>query len=170
MCDMYRLLLFFAFISFAAVAADPAVKGTLTANGVTTTLTHVAAYELESTTEKGYMDIRVVISDRELPREVALSDEKLEELMSAKKVAALRVLLNPDCKVLSAAPYSPAMRNFVSSGAFIQWKPSAYDDEKVAGRFWTDGEKELAGEKWSFDITFSAPIILDPKAKTVEKK
>ena len=52
---------------------------------------------------------------------------------------------------------------------FIQWKPSAYDEEKVAGRFWTDGEKELAGEKWSFDITFSAPIILDPNAKTVTK-
>jgi hypothetical protein len=165
---MNRLLLFFTFISFAAVAADPAVKGTLTANGVTTPLTHVAAYEIDSATEKGYMDIRVVISDRELPRDVALSDEQLEKLMSAKKLSALRVLLNPDCKVLSAAPYSPAMRNFVSSGAFIQWKPSAYDDEKVAGRFWTDGDKELAGEKWSFDITFSAPIILDPKAKTVK--
>ena len=87
--------------------------------------------------------------------------------MSARKLAALRVLLIPDCKVLSAASYSPAMRNSVSSGAFIQWKSSAYDDEKVAGRFWTDGEKELAGEKWSFDITFSAPVMLDPQARTV---
>jgi hypothetical protein len=165
---MNRLLLLLVLIASCAQAADPSVKGTLTANGVTTTLTHVAAYEIDSTTEKGYMDIRVIISDRELPRDVALSDEKLEKMMSAKKLAALRVLLNPDCKVLSAAPYSPAMRNYVSSGAFIQWKPSAYDDEKVAGRFWTDGEKELAGEKWSFDITFSAPIILDPKAKTVK--
>lgn len=167
---MNRLLALFALLTTCAVAADPAVKGTLTANGVTTALTHVAAYEIQSTTEKAYMNIRVVISDRELPRDVALSDEELEKLMSAKKVAALRVLLNPDCKVLSAAPYSPAMRNHVSSGAFIQWKPSAYDEAKVAGRFWTDGEKELAGEKWSFDITFSAPIILDPNAKTVKKQ
>src|SRR6187399_1486608 len=105
-------------------------------------LSHVAAYEIGSATEKGYTDIRVVISDRELPRDVALSDEQLEKLMTAKKLAALRVLLNPDCRVLSAAPYSPAMRNYVSSGAFIQWKPSAYDDEKVAGHFWTDGEQE----------------------------
>ena len=165
---MNKLVPLLALITTCALAADPVVKGTLTANGVTTTLTHVAAYEIDSVSEKGYMDIRVVISDRELPRDVALSDEKLEKLMSEKKIAALRVLLNPDCKVLSAAPYSPAMRNFVSSGAFIQWKPSAYDDEKVAGRFWTDGEQELAGEKWSFDITFSAPIVLDPKAKTVK--
>lgn len=167
---MNKLVPLLALLATCALAADPSVKGTLTANGTATKLTHVAAYEIDSTTEKGYMDIRVVISDRELPRDVALSDKKLEELMSAKKLAALRVLLNPDCKVLSAAPYSPAMRNFVSSGAFIQWKPSAYDDEKVAGRFWTDGEKELAGEKWSFDITFSAPIVLDPQAKTVPKK
>jgi hypothetical protein len=166
---MNKLVLLLALLGACASAADPSVKGTLTANGTMTKLTHVAAYEIDSTTEKGYMDIRIVISDRELPREVALSDNKLEELMSAKKLAALRVLLNPDCKVVSAAPYSPAMRNFVSSGAFIQWKPSAYD-EKVAGRFWTDGEKELGGERWSFDITFSAPIVLDPQAKTVEKK
>jgi hypothetical protein len=169
MKPLLRLLATTAMVT-AAAAAEPSVKGTLTANGTTTKLTHVVAYEIDSTTEKGYMDIRVVISDRALSREVALSDEKLQELMTAKKVAALRVLLNPDCKVLSAAPYSPAMRNYVSSGAFIQWKPSAYDDEKVAGRFWTDGEKQLAGEKWSFDITFSAPIVLDPEAKTVEKK
>lgn len=90
--------------------------------------------------------------------------------MSAKKLNALRVLLNADCKVMSAAPYNAAMRNYVSSAAFIQWKPRAYDDEKVAGLFWTDGEKELAGEKWSFDLTFTTPIILDPEAKTVEKK
>lgn len=151
-------------------AADPSVKGTLTANGTTTKLTHVAAYEIDSATEKGYLDIRVIISDRALTREVALSDEKLQDLMSAKKLAAIRVVLNPDCKVMSAAPYSPAMRNFVSSGAFLQWKPRAFDNDKVAGRFWTDGEKELAGEKWSFDITFTAPIVLDPAAKTVEKK
>lgn len=163
-------LVAFACTAISALAVDPSVKGTLTANGTTTKLTHVAAYEVDSTTEKGYLDIWVVFSDRELLREVALSDEKLQELMSAKKLNALRVLLNADCKVMSAAPYSAAMRNYVNSAAFIQWKPRAYDDEKVAGRFWTDGEKELAGEKWSFDLTFTTPIILDPEAKTVEKK
>jgi len=40
----------------------------------------------------------------------------------------------------------------------------------VAGRFWTEGTQSEFGQQWNYDVTFSAPIDLDPKAKTVPKK
>jgi hypothetical protein len=154
----------------ATGAGAQAVKGELTVNGVTNPLTHVRAYEVDSTTEKGFMDNIVIIANRVVPREVALDDKKLGKLTSSGKLVALRVVLDPDCNVKSAAPYHPALKAFISSAAFITWKPSACNETIVAGRFFTDGLQELAGQKWKYDVTFSSPITLDPKAVTVPKK
>lgn len=167
---MNKLVLLFALFACSVLpAVEPVVKGSLTANGATTKLTHVMSCEIDSPTEKGYMDNVVILSDRKLSREDVLSEEKLQELTTSKKLVALRVILDPDCKVKSAAPYHPALKVFLSSAAFIKWKPSAYDLDKVAGRFWTDGTQEMGSQKWSYDVTFTSPIVLDPEAKTVDK-
>lgn len=168
---MNKLVLPFVFLACSLLSAvEPEVKGSLTANGATAKFTHVMSYEIDSPTEKGYMDNVVILSDRKLSREEALSEEKLQELTTSKKLVALRVILDPDCKVKSAAPYHPALKVFLSSAAFIKWEPSAYDLDKVAGRFWTEGTQEMGSQKWSYDVTFTSPIVLDPEAKTVDKK
>lgn len=168
---MKKFLPLLLFAVFPALhAGEPVVKGSLTANGVTTKFTHVMCYEIDSLTEKGYMDNVVILSDRKLSREEVLSEDKLQELTTTKKLVALKVLLDPDCKVKSASPFHPALRVFLSSAAFIKWKPSAYDVDKVAGRFWTDGVQEMGEQKWSYDVTFSSPIVLDPETVTVDKK
>jgi hypothetical protein len=71
------------------------------------------------------------------------------------------------CKVESAEPLHQAFTAFISSGAFVTWEPSAFD-EKVAGRFLTGGLQEAFNQKWQYDVTFSASIELDPEAKSVE--
>jgi hypothetical protein len=154
------------FLALAAARAQT-VKGELTVNGVTSKLSHVRAYEVDSTTEKGFMDNIVIIADRVVPREVAIDDKKIEKMTTAEKLVALRVVLDPDCRVRSAAPFHPASKAFISSAAFIKWKPSAYNETTIAGRFYTDGVQELAGQKWKYDVTFSSPITLDLKAVTV---
>ena len=83
---------------------------------------------------------------------------------------ALAVRINPDAKIMSAEPLHPAFTTFVSSAAFIRWQPTAYDEKRVAGRFWTDGTQRAFGQQWSYDVTFFTPITLDPAAKTVPKK
>ena len=47
---------------------------------------------------------------------------------------------------------------------------AAYDEKRVAGRFWTEGTQNAFKQQWSYDVTFSVPITLDPDAKTVPKK
>ncbi len=157
-----------AFLPFAALGQT--VKGQLSANGSTGPLSHVAAYEVDSPTERGFMDVVVLVSDRRLPRDIALHPDKLGELMLNDNLVALRVVFDPDGKVKSAAPYHPALKNFIQSGAFVKWKPTAYNEKAIAGRLYTDGEQQIAGQRWKYDITFSAPIVLDPEARTVPPK
>ena len=70
----------------------------------------------------------------------------------------------------SAEPLHPAFTTFLSSAAFVRWQPAAYDEKRVAGRLWTEGSQNEFRQQWSYDVTFSAPIALDPAAKTVPRK
>ncbi len=153
----------------SAVAAQE-VNGSLVANGKSAALNYAVAQEVDSATEKGYMDVIVVLSDRKLGTADARNIERLETMARKDGLVALVVRINPDAKVMSAEPLHPAFTTFVSSAAFIRWKPTAYDEKRVAGRFSTDGTQNEFRQQWSYDVTFSTPITLDPEAKTVPKK
>ena len=155
---------------FATGAAAQDTTGSLTANGKSAALRYAVAQEVDSKTEKGYMDIVVVLSDRKLRPADALDVERLEAMARKDGLVALVVRLNPDARVMSAEPLHPAFTTFISSAAFVRWQPTAYDEKRVAGRFWTDGTQNEFKQQWSYDLTFSAPIALDPGAKTVPKK
>jgi len=159
-----------AALLFAGVAAAQEVSGTLTANGKSAALKYAIAQEVDSTTENGYMDVIVVLSDRKLSAADARNIEKLEGMTRRDGLVALFVKINPDARVMSAEPLHPAFTTFVSSAAFVRWKPSAYDEQRIAGRFWTEGTQNEFRQQWSYDLTFSAPITLDPEAKTVPKQ
>lgn len=169
MTSLARILVLGSMLLAAPVLAQE-VKGTLTANGRTAALRYVVAQEVDSETEKGYMDVIVVVSDRPVAAADVASTERLEALARRDGLAALVVRIDPDAKVMKAEPLHPAFTTFVSSAAFIRWTPTAFDDTRIAGRFATDGVQSEFGQKWSYDVTFAAPIRLDPAAKTVPRK
>jgi hypothetical protein len=152
----------------AALAQE--ASGSLTANGKSGVLKYAVAQEVDSATEKGYMDVVIVLSDRKLAAADARSVDRLEAMARTDGLIGLVVRINPDAKVMSAEPLHPAFSTFVSSAAVVRWQPSAYDEKRVAGRFWTDGTQDAFRQRWSYDVTFSAPIALDPAAKTVPTK
>ena len=115
-------------------------------------------------------DVVVVLSDRKLAPADASDTGRLEAMSRKEGLVALVVRLDPDAKLMSAEPLHPAFTSFVSSAAFARWKPSAYDEKRVAGRFWTEGAQKEFRQEWSYDVTFSAPIVLDPAARTAPKK
>ncbi|HET7097684.1 MAG TPA: hypothetical protein VFJ68_09860 [Casimicrobiaceae bacterium] len=155
---------------FATAATAQDVTGSIVANGKTAELKFAVAQEVDSSTEKGYMDVIVVLSDRKLSAADARNTERLETMTRRDGLVALVVRINPDARIMSAEPLHPAFTTFVSSAAFVRWKPSAYDEKRVAGRFWTEGTQKEFKQEWSYDVTFSTPITLDPEAKTVPKK
>jgi len=154
----------------ASGATAQEVSGSLTANGKPAVLKYAIAQEVDSSTEKGYMDVIVVMSDRKLGGADARNIERLEAMTRKDGLVALVVRLDPDARVMSAEPLHPAFTTFVSSAAFVRWKPTAYDEKRVAGRFWTEGTQNEFRQQWSYDVTFSAPITLDPEARTVPKR
>jgi hypothetical protein len=158
-------------LAFAAVPAlAQQAKGSLEANGKSASLSHAIAVEVDSATEPGYLDVVVVISDRKLTAAEARDAALLEGKVRSEGLVALRVVLNPDAKVMSAEPLHPAFTTFVSSALWARFVPSAYDEKKVAGRLHTPGKVDELRQRWSYDVTFSAPIVLDPAAKTVPRK
>ena len=159
-----------AMLLCAGFAKAEEVNGSLVANGKSTVLKYAVAQEVDSATEMGYMDVIVVLSDRKLSSADARNVERLETMTRNDGLVALVVRLNPDAKVMTAEPLHPAFTTFVSSAAFVRWDPTAYDEKRVAGRFWTDGTQSAFRQQWSYDLKFSAPITLDPAAKTVPKK
>jgi hypothetical protein len=154
---------------FSSIATAQDVDGSLVANGKSAVLKYAVAQEVDSATEKGYMDVIVVLSDRKVGAADARSIERLEAMTRKDGLVALVVRINPDAKIMSAEPLHPALTTFVSSAAFVHWKPSAYDEKRVAGRFWTNGTQSEFRQQWSYDVTFSTPITLDPAAKTVPR-
>jgi len=165
-----HVLVLVAGLAVATTAAAQQAKGTLEANGKTASLTHAIAVEVDSATEKGYLDVVVVVSDRPVTASEAMDAAKLEARVRRDGLAALRVVVNPDAKVMSAGPLHPAFTTFVSSALWVRFVPSAYDEKRIAGRFHTPGKQNEFKQQWSYDVTFSAPIVLDPAARTVPKK
>ena len=157
-----------------ALASAPALaqqaRGTLEANGKSAALAHAIAVEIDSATEKGYLDVVVIVSDRPVSVAEAKDASLLEARVRRDGLAALRVVVNPDARVMSAAPLHPAFTTFVSSALWARFVPSAYDEKRIAGRIHTPGRQNEFRQQWSYDVTFSAPIVLDPGAKTVPRK
>ena len=81
-------------------------------------------------------------------------------------LAGIRLLLDPDCKPRGLATYHPSFTVFLDGAGEHRWQPSAFD-ERVAGRLATPGRQEALGQRWEFDVEFSALIQLDPEATTV---
>ena len=166
-------LIFVIRLALCLAVANPAAaqqaKGTLEANGKSTALTHAIAVEVDSATERGYLDV-VVVSDRPVTASEARDAATLEARVRRDGLAALRVVVNSDAKVMSAEPLHPAFTTFVSSALWVRFVPSAYDEKRIAGRFHTPGKQNEFKQQWSYDVTFSAPIVLDPAATTVPKK
>jgi hypothetical protein len=158
-----------ATLLFCCFATAQEVKGSLVANGKSAVLRYAVAQEVDSALEKGYMDVIVVLSDRKIGAADARNTERLETMTRNDGLVALVVRLNPDARIMSAEPLHPAFTTFVSSAAFVRWQPTAYDEKRVAGRFWTDGTQNEFRQHWSYDVTFSTSITLDPAAKTVPK-
>lgn len=162
------------FVAAAMLATTPALaqqaNGTLQANGRSAKLEHAIAVEVDSATEPGYLDVVVVLSDRRLSAAQARDAAGLEAMTRRDGLVALRVVLNPDARVMSAEPLHPAFTTFVSSALWVRFEPTAYDEKRIAGRLRTPGPQNEFRQQWSYDVSFTAPIVLDPDATTVPRR
>jgi len=166
---MKKVVLSSLLLLVSATVQAQQVSGSFTANGQSATLTHAIAMEVDSPTEKGYLDVVVVLSNRAITPKLITDVETMEKMAHKQGLAALKLVIDPDAKLKSATAYHPAFTAYISSPAYTSWKPSAYNEKLIAGRVTTNGEAKDFSQRWQYDLTFSAPIILDPEAKTISK-
>src|SRR5438034_10963512 len=98
-----------ATLLFCSIATAQEVNGSLVANGKSAVLKYAVAQEVDSATEKGYMDVIVVLSDRKLAVPDARNIERLEAMTRKDGLVALVVRINPDAKIMSAEPLRTAL-------------------------------------------------------------
>lgn len=162
----FSVCLFVCAIVMPSIAWTQQVDGSITVKGKKMDLRHAQAFEIDSDTEPGYLDVLIVLTSRPITAEQARDREELERLSFKEGLAGIRLVLDPDCKPKALATYHPGFTVFLDGAGEHRWQPSAFD-ERVAGRLSTPGRQESMGQKWEYDVEFSAPIVLDPEATTV---
>ncbi len=162
-----QILLCTVVLTSVSPAGAQEISGSFQANGHEVELAHVIAIEIDSETEPGYLDILVMLSDRELTEDQVRDKEALEKLAFKGGMSGLRLVLDPDCKVKEISPYHPSFKVFLVNADEATWEPSAFDED-VAGRI--KASQSAFEQSWAYDLEFRAKIQLDPEATTVNGK
>jgi hypothetical protein len=165
------VVLAFATLVAAAVpsgvsAQDGTASGHLTLNGETTPLTRAYASAQPGFFDKTREDIRILLSDVELP-DSALEDVfELIHLGRDGKARIVEVVLDADAAPISGAIYAKAFDGSVSVTGMHRFARQVVEHGLVAGRLSMDEPKSFQGVTFQYDATFSARI---PRAPTAEE-
>lgn len=147
------------FVVAAAVttpAQNGSATGSLKVNGKTSAMKYAYAYS-EPLDAKGQVDIVIIVSDQVLPRAMLKNVDQLHELSDKGKFEGVRIVIHDDQRVMSAAPFSKALTGYVSTALYAEFLPKAFTPDGIDARIRTPKEAELAGQKWSYDVTFKLP-------------
>ena len=140
----------------AAVVTTPAQNGSATGNvkvnGKTSAMKYAYAYS-EPLDARGQVDIVIIVSDQVLPKAMLKNVDQLHELSDKGKFEGVRVVIHDDQRVMSAAPFSKALTGYVSTALYAEFLPKAFTPDGIDARIRTPKEAEMAGQKWSYDVT-----------------
>ncbi|HJZ77326.1 MAG TPA: hypothetical protein VKE51_36600 [Vicinamibacterales bacterium] len=138
-------------------AQNGSATGTLQVNSKTSTMKYAYAYS-EPLDAKGEVDIVMIVSDQALPKAVLKNVDQLHELSDKGKFEGVRIVIHDDQRVMSAAPFSKALTGYVSTALYAQFLPKVFTPNGIEARIKTPaGGASLAGQKWSYDVTFTVP-------------
>ena len=143
--------------SAVALAQNGSATGTLTVNGKASTMKYAYAYP-EPPDSKGGIDIVMIMSDQPLPRANLKDVDKLHDLSDHGKFEGVRLVVHDDQRVMSAAPFSKALTGYVSTALYAKFTFKQFTPSGIDARVQTPpGGGDLAGQKWSYDISFQVP-------------
>ena len=156
-----------ATVSSRAWAQDGTAAGHLTLNGETTPLTRAYASAQPGFFDKTKEDVRILLSDVELP-DSALEDVfELIHMGRDGKAHVVEVVLDADAAPISGAIYAKAFDGSVSVTGMHRFTRQAFERTRVAGRLSMDEPKSFQGVTFQYDATFAARIPRPPTAEEI---
>ncbi len=163
-------LAFFAALGLLAApsarAADGKAEGTITVNGKTTKLTHAYARAVPGFFDKTKEDVEVILSDIALEGKALTDQFERIHMADAGKLHAFEITLDADGKPISTAFRDNGFKKASPSGLSSEdvFTKKVLDAKAVAGSYKSAKVHDFFGEKYSFDVSFSAEITRAPKA------
>ena len=155
--------------TFTGAIAQNLVEGSLTVDGETTAIKHVYADEFDG-------DITIVLMNNPVAREMVpdgiynLGEQgKIRGLVFAVSSETKALLKGGLYKLVNAIHFHPKWNRLGSIGDGVLTH-SKFDENTLTGRIATPFENELAGHKFSYDISFSVSLKKKPLELTITGK
>jgi hypothetical protein len=148
----------FAVILSMGMTSHPACAGTatgyLTVDNERIEFTHAYAAVKPNWEDETLEDIVVILTDYSLSDEAIENERKRSDPPKEKGIEYVELTIEPDQWTSLNIRMVDGLVSV--SGGILELK--VFDEKRVEGRFYTDGEKESAGSIWAFDFTFQAEI------------
>ncbi len=150
----------------AARAAGGTAQGTITVNGKTTKLAHAYARAVTGFFDKTKEDVEVILSD--VPLEGKALEDQFERIhmADAGKLHAFEITLDAEGKPISTSFRDNGFKGTSPSGLSSAdvFTKKVFDAKTVSGSYKSAKEHEFFGNKYAFDVSFTAEITRAPKA------
>ena len=143
--------------SWARAGEPGRVTGTLTVDGVSTTLTHVYAYQRSGHFDPGQLDAVVLLCDRELPAAAVTDPSERLKLEKAGNLRAMELTISHEGKLTTVKVRHPAFGHGPSGNSTrYRLTLDRYNEIGLAGRLTCDGERKEKGIGFTFAAEFAA--------------
>jgi hypothetical protein len=144
----------------AAAAADGKAEGTITVNGKTTRLTHAYARAVPGFFDKTKEDVEVVLTDAALEGKALTDVFERINLAKAGKLHALEITLDAAGKPISTAFRDAGFKEASPSGLSSEdvFTKKVFDGKTVSGSYKSAKTRDFFGDKYSFDVSFTADV------------
>lgn len=155
----FVMLFLLACVALGAQAAgNDSTSGSLVVNGQTTTLRHAYATAQKGFFDKNTEDIRILLSDIELPEPVRNDNFALAKLARAGTFHGVEVIVNASGEPLTGTIFVNAFNGMLSVAGVHRFADAAITRTGIAGRLSMDAPGTLDRVTYRYDATFAAAI------------
>lgn len=159
----------FAFAAAQAAWGQASVTGSFTVNGNVTKIGGATVLQTKDWIlgpDKKFVEAVVIkLGLSNSPIEDIEDDFELGVRGKEGTLHGIRIELSKKGNLMSGNVYDAAWEGGTASifTSHVLFEPKVFTDQSIAGRIRMDGPAELNGVKFDFDITFTAPVLSEPK-------
>jgi hypothetical protein len=151
--------------------SDGGAAGTLKVDGKTVKLTHAIARTKPNAFDEKKKDVVVLLTQEPVSAEMFVDEDKLFEAVKGGSIRGLLVTIDSEEKPYHLQLLDPDVNLQMSGSGIFNFDSTDFSDKHVAGKFFTTAEEDFMGKhKYSYDVTFAAPVqvIAVPSEVTVD--
>jgi hypothetical protein len=150
--------------------ADGGAAGTLKVDGATVKLAYAIARTKPNAFDEKKKDVVVLLTQQPVSAEMFIDDQRLFKAVSDGSVQGLLVTIDSDEKPYALQLLHPKAGIQMSGSGFLNFDATDFSDTHVAGKFFTTSEQDSMEHKYSYDVSFAAPVqtIAIPSELTVD--